>query len=449
MLTFQDFQENRDVIAFIERALAEHAADPRVRMAQIADEYDRQRNTTVMNYAKMLYEMDGQMLEDRTASTNRIASNFFHRLNTQRNTYLLGNGVFFQEKKTKELLGDSFDTVMKRIGYNALKHGVSYGIWNNDRLYNFTIHEFMGFPDENTSAIRAGIRFWRLAPNKPRCVTLYEEDGYTEFADNGDKKLVQIAEKRAYRERIAHTELGGDEIIGYDNYSALPIIPMYGSYLQQSTLVGLRAKIDAYDLIASGFANDLDDCAEIYWLLGNAGGMDDADMAQFRDRLRLQHIAKVDRDQTVTPYTQEIPYTARKEFLDIIRAGIYEDFGGLDVHAVAAGATNDHIEAAYQPLDEEADDFEFQCTDFIKQVLTLIGVEDEPTYKRNRISNQSETVSMVMQAATYLDAETVLKKLPFVTVDEVQDILNRKDKEDVDRFAGIQQQSEEPGDLND
>ena len=48
----------------------------------------------------------------------------------------------------------------------------------------------------------------------------------------------------------------------------------------------IRTQIDAYDLIKSGFANDLDDVSAIYWTLSNTGGMDDVDLAQFVERMK-------------------------------------------------------------------------------------------------------------------------------------------------------------------
>ena len=428
MLTFQDFieEKDRDINGFIRKALNDHDADPMVRTAVIADEYNHQQNRTVMNYAKWLYNMNGTKVQDTVSATNRIASNFFRRLNVQRNTYLLGNGVSFANSATKKKLGSSFDSAVKAIAYKALIHGVSFGFWNNNKLLNFTIHEFIPFWNEETSALSAGIRFWQLSPDKPMNVTVYEADGYTDFIEI-EKRFIPKGDKRAYKTIVNHTDFGGDEVIGVENYSDLPIKAMWGSELHQSSLIGLRPNIDAYDLIKSGFANDLDECAEIYWLIGNASGMDDVDMTQFRDRLKLQHIGKVDQDQTVTPYTQEIPYSARETLLNRIKADLYEDFGGLDVHTVAAGATNDHIDAAYQPLDEEADDFEFQVTEFIKQILDLVGIDDEPVYKRNRISNQMEQVQMLVMEAPYLDEQTVLSKLA----------------EDRDRFAGDSEEDDE------
>jgi hypothetical protein len=173
--------------------------------------------------------------------------------------------------------------------------------------------------------------------------------------------------------------------------------------------------------------------------------MSEADQAKFRRRLKLQHVVTSGEDQTITPYTQEIPSNARKTFTDDIRAQIYEDFGGLDVHTIAAGATNDHIDAAYQPMDEEADDFELQIIDFIQSILELLGIEDTPVFKRNRISNQAEQTQMVLSSSDYLDTETVLQKLPFISTDEISGILARKDLENESRFGEEDLEGEEEG----
>ena len=453
--TFQDFlKAGSNKTEFINQAINSHITDPICKVARDADLYDRQRNKTINEYVQTIFTLSGSPVEDFTASNNKIASNFFHRLNTQRCTYSLGNGVSFNKKEErrnpdgtvttvdviKEKLGSRFDTDLWNAGYKALIHGVSFGFWNVDRLYVFPVTEFVPLFDEYTGALRAGIRFWRIAPDKPLSVVLYEEDGYTKYqsVSDSDSKLHEVAPKKAYKTVIASTPAGDEAIIGEENYSSLPIVPFWGSRLKQSTLIGMRQAIDSFDLIRSGFANDLTDCSQIYWIVENCGGMTDSDLAKFRDRLKINHIANVDSDNggKATPFTQEIPFQARKEYLEEIRSGIYEDFGGLDVHAVAARATNDHIDAAYQPLDENADDFEFQCIEFVQQILALIGEDDTPIFKRNRISNQKEQTDMVLLAANYLDETTVLNKLPFITPDEVQQILERKDKESMDRFTG-------------
>lgn len=440
MLTYQDFEKqvggatDTRLAEFIKKAINEHKSDPMTKTALTADQYDAQLNTTIMNYSKMFYTINGRPVKDDTASNNRIASNFFHRLNTQRNTYLLGNGVYFADEKTKQKLGKDFDIAFKKAGYYALIHGLTFVFWNYDKIYTFKLKEFKPLWDENTSALRAGIRFWQIADNKPLNAVFYEEDGYTRFGEDENKVFRMLEPKKAYITKSQHTDLDGDVIVAEFNYSALPIIPFWGTETHMSTLVGMRPNIDTYDLVKSGFANDLDDCAQIYWLLNNANGMDEIDIQQFRDRLKMTHVAKVDRDGQVVPYTQDVPYSAREALLTRVRSDLYEDFGALDVHTVAAGSTNDHIAMAYQTMDEEADDYEYQCTACIKQILALQGIDDEPVYKRNRISNEMEQVQMLIMEAPYLDEETVLSKLPNITIDEIADIQRRKSAEDLDRF---------------
>ena len=452
IITYQDFlvaQEKGEnyLRDWLCSAINKHKGSDGYKMAVEANAYDKQQNTTIMDYIKYMYNTSGHKVVDFTASNTKICSNFFHRLNTQRNTYLLGNGVSFTDHKTtttnadgtqtvtdetKDRLGSKFDNDLKEGGYQSLIHGVTFGFWDFNRIVFFPITEFVPLWDEDTSDLRGGIRFWQLQPDKPLNVTLYEEDGFTKYKKDTKKKahLEEVQPKRGYIKSTTSSQDGGVEKIEYSNYKSFPIIPLWGSKLHQSTLVGMRGGIDSFDLIRSGFANDLEDIAQIYWILNGADGMSEKDMADFRRRLKLNHIAKVDEENSsVTTQTMDIPYQAREAFLTDIRNSIYEDFGALDVHTVAAGATNDHIDAAYQPMDEEADDFEYQVTDFIQSLLDLMGIVDYPVFKRNRISNQGEQTQMVLSAAEYLDTETILNKLPFVTVDEVSQIMTRKDRE--------------------
>lgn len=464
MKTYQDYVKEKEAgreMDFIKAAISEYMASEEYKTALAADEYEKERNITIMEFMRMVFNAMGQRVQDFTSANNKIASNFFHRLVTQRVAYSLGNGISFANAEyqtqngrrvkvddTKERLGKDFDTVLYDAGIYAREHRVSYLFWNLDHCDLFKATEFCPLFDEYDGSLKAGIRFWSLDwQNRPATVVVYEADGYTKYRSRKDTKgiadLEEYEPKRAYKQKIAHNDTDPDEIVGESNYITIPIIPFWGSKHRQSDLVGMRTKIDAYDLVKSGFANDLEDCAEIYWIVGNAMGMTEDDLAKFRDRLKIQHIAAADTDNSpVTPYTQEVPTAARSTLLDSLRAQIYEDYGGLDVHTIAAGATNDHIDAAYQPMDEEADDFEYQVIKAVRGILNIIGVDDMPIFHRNRISNRLEQTEMVMLAANYLDAETIIRKLPFITPDEADAIIDRKTAEDQGTFT--MDENEEP-----
>lgn len=470
IFTFQDFERASNRIGFITQAIYEHRRSDAYKTAIDAELYDKQLNSTINAVTRTIYTAAGLPIEDPTSSNNKIASNFFHRLNTQRVAYLLGNGVSFTNhvtKKTnpdgsvetydatKEAFGDDFDTDLYSVAYSGEISGSSYGYVTDagDGKYNihlFKLTEFVPLLDEYDGSLRAGIRFWSLDwDNRPVTAVLYEADGITEYRTKSGKTgldLEEYAPKRPYNRIIRTTAVRGTEVIGGENpFGALPIVPYYAAN-KQSTLVGMKAAIDAYDMIQSGFANDLQDCAQVYWLIGGALGTSDANVKKFREKLLFQHIGVVDSDNSsVTPYTQEVPYEARKVFLDNIRANIYEAFGGFDIKQVVSGdRTATEIEASYNPMDEEADAFETRVTAFIRRLLALVGINDIPQYKRNRIANQLEQTQMIVMAAEYLSTRAILEKLPWITVDEVDTILAEKDGEIDGR-----QEDTTPEDVND
>ena len=467
--TFQDFEQATDRIEFIQNAIAEHRRSDAYKIAVDAEQYDRQMNTTINNVTRTIYTTAGIEIEDPVSSNNKIASNFFHRLNTDRVSYLLGNGVMFTDHitkdenpdgsvtihdKTKEAFGDDFDTVLYGLVYAGEIGGSSYAYITDAgkgqyRISLFKLTEFVPLLDEYDGSLRAGIRFWSIDwDRKPVIAVLYEEDGFTEYRTKKNMtglNLEVYEAKRPYNEVTSRTEARGTEVIGGENpFSRLPIIPYYAAY-KQSTLVGMKAAIDAYDLVQSGFANDLQDCAQVYWLISGALGTTDKDAAKFRERLLLQHIGVVDQDQSkVEPFVQEVPFEARKTFLETQRSNIYEAFGGFDIKQLVSGdRTATEIQANYNAVDEEADAFETRVTLLIRQILDLVGIQDIPQYKRNRIATQLEQTQMIIMAAEFLSNRAILEKLPWVTVDEVDTILNEK-------FGEVDKLSErETQDVND
>lgn len=448
--TYQDWLEAKqkgETLDFIRAAIDEHRSSKEYRIALDADEYEAERNVTIMKFMKMIFTATGQKVQDFTSTNSKMASNFFHKLTTQRCSYSLGNGISFPtaEKQVvdgktvtvdsvKDRLGETFDTVLFRAAKAALIHGVSYLMWNLDEADYFKLTEFVPLYDEQDGKLKAGFRFWSLDwGTKPVTVVVYEPEGYTVYRTKKGGKGLDIVESEPLRGYVANyerSEADGDILTGYSNYSAIPIVPLLGNEHHQSDLVGMRGKIDVYDLVNSGFADTVQDCAEIYWIISGAMGMTDDDIVKFRDRLKLQHIAVADTDNSpVTPHTQEIPVAATEALLTRTRAQIYEDYGAIDVHTIAAGSTNDHIDAAYQSMDDEADDFEYQIIQAVQGILALLDIKDTPIFHRNKVSNLKEQTETVMLAADKLDEETLLKKLPFLTPDEVMEVMARKQEE--------------------
>ena len=440
MKTYQDFLEvaeksDRERMEFVLSAINNHKDSDLYKQAVIAKEYDAHRNVTIATFQKLLYTLNGKVIPDNYSSNYKLRSNFFANFITQETQYLLGNGVTLKKDENKERLGTGFDTRLQDAAHDALVGGVSYGFWNLDHLEVFDVTEFVPLLDEENGALRAGIRFWQVCTSKPLRATLFEPDGFTQYIRRSGEEMMILEPKRGYVAVEATSEADGTELLAYQNYPGFPIIPMYGNRAKQSELVGQREAIDCYDLIKSGFANTVDDASVIYWTISNAGGMDEIDMARFKESMRRIGVGLVDDDGAkAEAHTITIPVEAREALLSRISDDLYRDFQMLDVTKLQGGQkTATEINAAYQPMDNKVDQFEYCVIDFLQALFKIVGIEDEPSFTRSKVTNQLEQTQMVLLAANYLDDETILNKLPWLTQEEVAEILKRKAAEDIER----------------
>lgn len=451
ILTYQDLIALGEYeylrMEFIESAIREHETSTLYRTAMDAEDYYRHRNPTIMRYQKMVYNQLGKAVPDVYSANNKIPSNLYHYFVTQEVQYLLGNGVSFGSID-KDRLGKNFDKAIRDAAIKALNGSVSFGFWNVDHLEIFGVSKggtdgcepaFIPIYDEETGALRSGIRYWRIDSGKPLRATLYEENGYTEYIKRKDDDMRVFQEKRPYKLTIRTSEAGGNEIVAGTNYPTFPIVPLWNS-TRQSEIVGGRGTLDAYDLMASSLVNNVDEGNLIYWVLKNCGGMDDLDDAKFVERLKTTHVAHADGDDgaQVESHSVEAPYQANEAALDRLRSQLFDDYMALDVKAIANGAaTATQIQAAYEPLNSKTDDFEYQVTEFIQGILALAGLEDTPTYTRSLIVNRQEEVQMVLQAAEYLDEDYTSKKILEILgdADQADEIIERRQAEETSRFT--------------
>ncbi len=174
--------------------------------------------------------------------------------------------------------------------------------------------------------------------------------------------------------------------------------------------------------------------------------MDDVDLVQFVNRMKQLHAFALGDDQKINDHQINIPVEANKMLLDYLKDDMYENFMLMNpTKALSGDKTATAIRLAYQPQDDKCGAFEYCIRDFISKLFCLVGIDDEPTFKWNRIANLTEETQMVMTAANVLDDETILKHLPWLTPEEVDDIIKRKDAEEAARVeSGAFGDEEEP-----
>lgn len=444
MKTYQDLQAAGETLqgrtAFINAAIGEHISSRAYRTAVDADCYYNGMNPTINRYEKILYDLRGKAHRDMFTANHKLASSFFRFNVNQQVAYLLGNGVSFADKHTAEKLCADFDEEVMTAAKYAQIGGVAFGFWDLEHLRVFRLTEFVPLYDEETGALCAGIRFWQLAPEKPRRFTLYELDGFTEYIQPDGEAIEIMQDKRAYKQIVRTSSVGGTEILDGENYPGFPIVPLFNNERALSEIVGRRNTIDALDLASSNMVNNVDEGNLIYWILTNCGGMDDLDDAKFVERLKTTHVAHADGDEGAhaEAHTLEAPYAGTNTTIDMLKKKLYEDFQCFDSSAVSAGnQTATAIKAAYVPLDLKTDMFEAQVTRFIVGILSLLGIDDRPTYTRNQIINKQEETQSILLGAQYYDDEYVLRKLLTINgdADQFDEVMKRKADGEALRFG--------------
>lgn len=464
MKTYQDLlavgELEKDRMEFIEAAIKDHQNSDFYRVARDADLYYKHLNPTIMRAQKFIYDTLGQPHIDRWSPNHKVPSRYFFYFVNQTVQTLLGNGVTFKlDKKTKDLFTDDFDEQVQKTATRAVVCGVGYGYLNREETeagqpgkYSIQIFDplsFVPLRDEENGSLRAGIKYWQLESknnDKPLQAILYEENGYTTYIRRKGEDWAILVEKQHYIKIVASSDVGGSQVVDGRNYPGFPIVPLW-NINEQSDLVGSQETLDDYDLTASRLVNNSEMGDLTYWVIQNAGGMTETDAAKFIRQIHSAHVALVEGEEQVTPHQIQAPVQATQSALETLRNQLYDDFMAFDPKTIASGAvTATQIKAAYEPLNNKLDLFEYHVTAFILGILKLLGVEDQPTYTRSMIVNQQETVTNLVAAQTVLPQEYIARKIVEVLgdVDDADDVVKMLAGEDMGRFDNGNPDGENP-----
>lgn len=435
MLTYQDFEQmkQKDNIANI---IMNYKTSSAYNKMQEAKEYYEGKNSKILSRLQWFFNSKGQKERDKFKANNQVPCDFYKKITKQEVQYLLGNGVTMDIDVKKEI-GKNFDLLLQKAGLNSRLHGVSWTYCYIDKRGKFQTQlfkatEFVPLFDERTGQLKAGIRFYQISLDKPMYIELYELDGVTTYKASPQGGVELYEDKKAYKIKVRSNVLGSEEIA--ENWSVLPIIPLWGDETHESTLTpALKNKIDLYDIILSDFGNNLEDNNDIYWVLKNYQGQD---MSEFLADYKYFKTIKTDDDGGAEAKTMETPHEARQVALNILRQQIYEDAMALDMKTLTGGSlTNVAINSAKTDLDLKTDEFEWQCVEYVESILELyneyktINLEDDIKFIRRTITNDTEVIDNIYKMRSDIDQETALRLNPYIDDKEIPNIIKSLDKE--------------------
>ena len=139
--TYQDLlevgEDEQNRMEFIRAAIEDHRSSEAYRTATDAEEYYYGTNPTISHYEKVIYDLQGRAHRDMYTANHKLSSRFFGMAVDQEASYLLGNGVTFQQDSTSDKLGKGFDQDILHIARAAIIGGVAFGMWDLDHIQIF------------------------------------------------------------------------------------------------------------------------------------------------------------------------------------------------------------------------------------------------------------------------------------------------------------------------
>lgn len=457
-LTYNDLQRcksEQERITFIQAAIGEHESSEAFQLGTDAGLLYRGIDRELEKVRQLVYDREGNAYNSKKAN-HKLVSNLFFIFCTQLVAYQLGNGISFDNAKVKEQLGGAdFDYKVQKVVQYGFCDGESYAYVDEDGIIPLCFackidgNEPILKPlkDEDDGLIKAAIRYWRLAPDKPLMVRLFELDGTTVYKEvrneNGDKSELQLYKKKqSYSKAKISSPLEGATGEIDKVPASFPIVPF--RYINgQSELAGKKSTLFAYDVVNSGLVNGVD-MNTVYWIIRNADGMDVQDDLNFvADIINNQAIHE---PEGVEIRKEEMHFDTQAflNVLGVLRDKLFTDFMAVDVERKLAGnVTTVEIKAAYQNLNLKCDILEHCLSDFIRGVLRVKGIdENEPFhFKRPNDINTTEFVTMLMQIAPVLGDETTLKLIceTLGLIDEYENIKAQREAEAMEQLGLMQQ----------
>ena len=260
-------------------------------------------------------------------------------------------------------------------------------------------------------------------------VTFYNQIGDGEITLDED-------EEENPRPHTLYTKNG--QLFRDKGYGKIPFIKLRNNRKEGSDLLPIKDIIDDYDLMNVDLSNTLQDTnTSLYVIKGFDGDNLDETILNIRAK---KHVG-VPENGDLDIKTVDIPVEARKAKMDIDRENIYRFGMALDPDGRkdTSAKTSIEIKSMYARLDLKANKKVINLKSFLRQVLEFDLAEineqsttayaqkdiyfnfDEREVPSNALENaqialaEAQTaqakINYILDVATYLDSETILKKL--------------------------------------
>lgn len=375
----------------IKRLIDDDSASERKRLARVGQRY-YEGDHDIKDYRLFYYNTDGELVEDKTRSNERISHPFFTELVDQLTAYVLSNPeniIKSDDSGLQEHLDEYFDEEFWAEIAELLTGSYAKGF---DYLYAYKNVE-----DRIAFEWADGLGVVEVRAKDTDDNTEYHIYWYIDRVDKGRKQIVKI---QVHTDRdITYFEQSGksgkieldkdepinpkpnviyvDEKTGQKSGKALGFTPFFRfdyNKKQVSGLKPIKGLIDDYDLMECGLSNNLQDFdTPIHIVKGFQGD----NLDELQQNIKTKKIVGVDSDGGMDVMTVDVPYEARKTKADEDEKNIYRFGMGLNTIGLkdTSATTNIAIKMAYTLLDLKAEKVEKRLKKFLKQIIKIVLAE--------------------------------------------------------------------------
>lgn len=424
-------------------------------------------NHDILDYKLYYYNADGKLTEDKTRSNIKISHPFFTELVDQCVQYVLSGRDDFIKSDIPELqkeLSTYFDDDFKSEFSDTLTDvcsggfGYMYAFKNVDDRTQFVYADSMGVVEvreKDTDDHTEYVIYWYIdridkGQKKIKRIQVWNSKQTEYFVQIDDGKVKLDKEQPINpRPHIVYTK-DNDKSLYYDGFGFIPFFRIDSSRNQTSHLQPIKALIDDYDLMACGLSNNLQDVSEALYVVKGFQGNDLEELIQ---NIKTKKHIGVEPDGDVDIKTIDLPYTARMNKLEIDEKNIYRFGMGFNSAQLGDGnVTNVVIKSRYALLDLKCNKLERKIRAFLKKLIKIALQEINEAngtdynqsdvyidFKREVMTNASDNAQIeltnaqvqqtklttILNAASQLDNETVLKAICDLFDFDYEDIKSR------------------------
>lgn len=347
------------------------------------------------------------------------------------------------------LINDKFK---KQFGYALKVAGNKAAIQGSAYIYEDYLGKLTVFDTENcipywddvTGKLKTLIRYWKVKYNDDLNVKtffeVYDENGVTLYSYQN--ALVVEKELIPYKFNKIK-DIDEQRIEGYS--VGIPIIVFKNNEHMKSDLTNnLRSKIDAIDLVNSGFANNIADFSELIWVVKSFKGINAEELEDFVSNINRTRKILINGDGADVDTKQAtIPTEARRTFVEDRKREIVEETGVLDTsNFTGSSLTTTAIKAASMRLRQRVSEFEWQAYEAATNIINLLllyqnkSIDFDIVFTELLLQNDTEIIDNAVKIRSDISKKSLLtlyKRAGYIrnVDDELMDIQN----ESVDKFS--------------